>query len=1045
MLGTAFAVKAYDQEEVVDEMPAMGASTTTPLGIWERETIRERETFRYNSSLIAGSDYDGLRVSPERLHTASDSALTAFTLLGALRLSASRAMLSFFDSHTQHVVAEATPAVNLAPNTPSEELWVRGKAVPRATSLCEHVLVPDDQDSPVDYHGISVINDVAADPRFNGQERYHAGRRIRFYAGVPICTRRGINIGVLCVLGDEPRSGLDEASRQILGELSNTIMNYLETKRSLAEHSRAERMVHGVGSFVEGNATMTGWKSTPSAATYLENTEIEGALNPNQQFLQQQDWAVRVAEEAVPPPSATWLDHTSRPVTRSNDQLVLSTGPFKSNEFDPVDSYDRLSTGTNHIFSKAANIIRESIEVEGVLFLDAGISFGGRADSEAAFIQAPRTESSSSDDGTTRPWDSCRIKGPGPCCHVLGFSTTSHSSINGDSSPLQHLGMPEKLLRRLLRRYPKGKIFTFDQSGSSQWADLSGGEESVTTDSTEAATHLSPSQSIGSDSSEPPQLKRRSTLKRDDEKLIIAMFPGARSIAFVPIWDQQKQRWFSGTFAYTKNPMRVLSTRGELSYLTAFGTVIMAEISRLNALLVERSKTDVLNSLSHELRSPLHGIVLGAELLHDTSLDAFQADVLHSVETCGRTLLDTVDHLLDWTKINNFIGTSTYRRSNSVTGREQRGLRAGNNNLVSIEAGMMSIVTQVDVDVLAEEVVETVHAGHSFQKLSASQLTIGKRAVNPGRESLRRLDSMEARESMASRGTAAGDTCFSGITVSLDIEPSVNWSFHTQPGAIRRIIMNLVGNSLKYTDKGFVKVVLDQPPQKEYAARSSTTRLIRITVTDSGRGISEDFLKNFLFVPFSQENTLSSGAGLGLSLVKQITSNLGGWVRVQSKIGKGTTVSVSIPLEECTPTSRNASVESTEADDEFEMQVGELRGLRVLLAGFPTNQGGDAEGGKDGEEKDKHTGHDQRASMANICRNWLHMSVMEPSDAGSGVADLVLCNENHLGKLTAESQDEVSTPAVVVCRNAMVAGKLATSEKFAARAKSGVFGFSSQP
>ena len=53
----------------------------------------------------------------------------------------------------------------------------------------------------------------------------------------------------------------------------------------------------------------------------------------------------------------------------------------------------------------------------------------------------------------------------------------------------------------------------------------------------------------------------------------------------------------------------------------------------------------VLDSLSHELRSPLHGTVAAAEMLHDTHLDAFQKDILHTLECCGRTLLDVIEHV----------------------------------------------------------------------------------------------------------------------------------------------------------------------------------------------------------------------------------------------------------------------------------------------------------------------------------------------------------------------------------------------------------------
>lgn len=80
-------------------------------------------------------------------------------------------------------------------------------------------------------------------------------------------------------------------------------------------------------------------------------------------------------------------------------------------------------------------------------------------------------------------------------------------------------------------------------------------------------------------------------------------------------------------------------TAAELSYLKAFGSAAMAEVARVEVLRESKAKEDVLGSLSHEIRSPLHGVILGVELLNDSVMTAFQNEVLHTVETCGRTLL----------------------------------------------------------------------------------------------------------------------------------------------------------------------------------------------------------------------------------------------------------------------------------------------------------------------------------------------------------------------------------------------------------------------
>lgn len=79
-----------------------------------------------------------------------------------------------------------------------------------------------------------------------------------------------------------------------------------------------------------------------------------------------------------------------------------------------------------------------------------------------------------------------------------------------------------------------------------------------------------------------------------------------------------------------------------------------AEFYNIDTSQTNQARSDALGSLSHELRSPLHGVILATELLNDTDLTVFQGNATHTIETCCRTLLDTLDHLLDYAKINSF-------------------------------------------------------------------------------------------------------------------------------------------------------------------------------------------------------------------------------------------------------------------------------------------------------------------------------------------------------------------------------------------------------
>ena len=103
--------------------------------------------------------------------------------------------------------------------------------------------------------------------------------------------------------------------------------------------------------------------------------------------------------------------------------------------------------------------------------------------------------------------------------------------------------------------------------------------------------------------------------------------------------------------------------------------------------------------------------------------------------------------------------------------------------------------------------------------------------------------------------------------------------------------MNLLGNAMKWTQTGLVEVSLAQA-----ATQSQEPHLVHLRVTDTGQGISQDFLRNSAFSPFAQEDALSEGVGLGLSVVRKLVTFLGGHLKVKSETGVGTQVDVYIPV-----------------------------------------------------------------------------------------------------------------------------------------------------
>ncbi len=202
---------------------------------------------------------------------------------------------------------------------------------------------------------------------------------------------------------------------------------------------------------------------------------------------------------------------------------------------------------------------------------------------------------------------------------------------------------------------------------------------------------------------------------------------------------------------------------------------------------------------------------------------------------------------------------------------------------------MLSLYQNIDISVLCEEVVESVFAGHVFQNVTAQSFDM----VPSARGKMSDVGKLGSSHEML----GLQPVHHSGVVVILDIDVQRNYYFNTQPGALRRLVMNLLGNALKYTSHGYVCIKLEASEMDDFQNSSSTgsvssesipRSLITLTVTDTGKGISAEFLRSKLFMPFAQENSLSSGTGLGLSIVRKIVSLLEGDIRIDSEVGRGT-------------------------------------------------------------------------------------------------------------------------------------------------------------
>ena len=128
-----------------------------------------------------------------------------------------------------------------------------------------------------------------------------------------------------------------------------------------------------------------------------------------------------------------------------------------------------------------------------------------------------------------------------------------------------------------------------------------------------------------------------------------------------------------------------------------------------------------------------------------------------------------------------------------------------------------------------------------------------------------------------------------GITLDVKYQGHIPEFISCDPFRLRQILVNLVGNAIKFTEIGKVEIIT------EMVAKGNSEPCIRFDVTDSGIGLSEKQLLK-LFIPFSQadasHNRKYGGTGLGLAISKRLANLMDGDITVKSQVGHGSTFSV---------------------------------------------------------------------------------------------------------------------------------------------------------
>lgn len=232
------------------------------------------------------------------------------------------------------------------------------------------------------------------------------------------------------------------------------------------------------------------------------------------------------------------------------------------------------------------------------------------------------------------------------------------------------------------------------------------------------------------------------------------------------------------------------------------------------------AKSEFLAHMSHEMRTPLHGVIGMLQLAIDDEQSPRRARQLEMARRSAESLLATIEDILDFSKIE---------------------------------------ARKVELEPVYFSIRDLVH------------------------------------DTMKPLGvTAAAKDLILVTSISPDVPDSV-WG---DPLRLRQIIVNLVGNAIKFTDVGEVSLRI-----------SMFDDVVKFEVRDTGIGIPEKHV-NRIFEPFAQADNSRSrrhgGTGLGLAIVSRIVEAMGGTLRLQSTPGTGTSIAIELPLgvDQITPIPR---------------------------------------------------------------------------------------------------------------------------------------------
>ena len=212
--------------------------------------------------------------------------------------------------------------------------------------------------------------------------------------------------------------------------------------------------------------------------------------------------------------------------------------------------------------------------------------------------------------------------------------------------------------------------------------------------------------------------------------------------------------------------------------------------------------------------------------------------------------------------------------------------------------GMTGLLMDTSLNEEQRKFAETVQeSGEVLLTIVNDILDISK--LEAGKLEVEKIDFDLLNTVESAIGLMAGKAREKGIDLAVFVDPSIHGVYAGDPTRIRQVLLNLLGNAVKFTEKGGVSIQVFMGPGQGPAEDSGPPQ-IQFEIADTGVGIPEN-VRERLFQKFSQVDSSVTrrygGTGLGLAICKQLVELMGGEIGVTSRVGIGSTFRFQLPLE----------------------------------------------------------------------------------------------------------------------------------------------------